>query len=329
MGIVFSRRTFLAALGGAAARPIAAPAQQPAKVARIGWLGMLSTSTDAVRIEGLRQGLRDFGYVEGANITIEYRWAEGHYERLPELAAELVRSNVDVIVTHTTPGALAAKRATTTIPIVVASVGDPVASGLIPSVARPGGNITGQSFFNPELRAKRIELLKEIRPRLGQVAALLNPDNPITGPELRAMQATAQSLNVRLQPLRLQASELVDAFEQMEQRQVEAIETGDDPALTVANAGAIAALAMRARLLCIGPKEIAQAGGLMGYGINFAATFRRAAFFVDKILKGAVPADLPFEQATKFETVLNLRTARALGLDVPTPTLLRADEIIE
>jgi putative tryptophan/tyrosine transport system substrate-binding protein len=183
---------------------------------------LASPPTFASRLEGFRQGLRDFGYVEGTNIIVEYRWAEGRYERLPELAAELVRSNVDLIVTHATPGSLAAKRATTTIPIVMASIGDPVASGVVASVARPGGNITGQSFFNAELRAKRIELLKEVMPRLGEVAVLLNADNPAIAAEFQAMETTAHSLNVRLEPFRLRtSSELVSAFEAMEQARLQ------------------------------------------------------------------------------------------------------------
>ena len=324
------RREFITLIGGAAAAwPTAARAQQTGKVPRIGFLGLASPSTFASRLEGFRLGLRDFGYVEGTNITIEYRWAQGRYERLPELAAELVRSNVDLIVTHATPGSLAAKRAATTIPIVMASIGNPVAVGIVTSVARPGGNITGQSFFNPELRAKRIELLKEVMPRLTQVAVILNADNPTTGPEFQAMETTAQSLNIKLQPFRLRGpSELVSAFESMEQAQIEAVETGDDP-LSIGNVGAIVALAARGRLLSIGPEDVARAGGTMGYGADVVAIYRHAAFFVDKILKGAKPADLPIEQASKFQFVLNLKAAKALGLDVPTATLLRADEVIE
>jgi len=236
---------------------------------------------------------------------------------------------VDLIVTHGTPGSLAAKGATTTIPIVIASIGDPVAVGIVTSVARPGGNVTGQSFFNPELRAKRIELLKEVMPRLTHVATILNADNPATGPEFEAMAATAQSLDLKLQPFRLRtASELVSAFESMEQARVQAVETGDDP-LTVGNAGAIVALAARARLITIGPEEIAHAGGVIGYGADLVATWRRTAVFVDKILKGANPADLPIERAAKFQFVLNLKAAKALGLTVPKPLLTSADELIE
>jgi putative ABC transport system substrate-binding protein len=277
----------------------------------------------------MRQGLRDLGYIEGTSIIIEYRWADGRYERLPELAADLARSNVDVIVTHATPGSLAAKRATTTIPIVVAQIGDAVAAGIVTSLARPGGNITGQSFFNPELRAKRVELLKEVMPHLAQVGVILNADNPATEPEFQAMERTAQSLNIKLQPFRLrEPSEFAGAFEMMEQAHVEAVETGDDP-LSNGNVGAIVALAVRGRLLSIGSEDVARAGGIIGYGVDAVAIYRRAAFFVDRILKGANPADLPIERASKFQLVLNLKAAKALGVAIPQSTLLRADEVIE
>ena len=258
------------------------------------------------------------------------RWAEGRYERLPELAAELVRSNVDLIITHGTPGSLAAKRATTTIPIVMANIGDPVATGVVASIARPGGNITGQTFFNPELRAKRIELLKEVMPHLTDVAVILNVDNPAAvGPEFQAMEKAAQALNINLQPFRLrEPSELVSAFEKMEQTHAEAVETGDD-VLSISNVGAIAALAARGRLLSIGPEDVPRAGGIIGYGVDFVAVFRRAAFFVDKILKGTKPADLPIERVSKFQFILNRKAAKALGFELPHSILLRADEVIE
>ena len=325
------RRDFIKGIAGSAATawPLRARAQQAGKMPRIGFLGLASPSTFASRLEGFRSGLRDFGYVEGTNVTIEYRWAEGRYERLPELAADLVRSNVDLIVTHATPGSLAAKQATTTIPIVIALIGDAVAVGIVTNVARPGGNITGQSFFNAELRAKRVELLKEVMPRLTQVGVILNADNPATVSEFQAMEATAQSLNIELRPFRLrEPSEFVSAFERMEQARMEAVETGDDP-LSLVNIGAIVALAVRGRLLSIGPEEVARAGGIIGYGADVVAIYRRAAFFVDRILKGANPADLPIERASKFQLVLNLKAAKALGLTVPQSTLLRADEVIE
>jgi putative ABC transport system substrate-binding protein len=234
---------------------------------------------------------------------------------------------VDLIVTHATPGSLATKRATPSIPIVMALVGDPVASGVVASVARPGANITEQSFFNAELRSKRIELLKEVMPRLTQVAVLLNADNPAARPEFGAMETTAQSLNIKLHPFWLRGtSELVGAFEKMEQAHLEAVETGEDP-LSIDNVGAIVALATRGRMLSIGPEDVARAGGTMGYGVDIV--YRHAAFFVDRILKGANPGDLPIERASKFQFVLNLKATKELGLDVPTATLLRADEVIE
>jgi putative ABC transport system substrate-binding protein len=323
------RREFITVLGGAAAWPLAARAQQTGKLARIGFLGAAFESGFAKRVEGFRSGLRDLGYVEGTNAIIEYRWADEKYERLPELAAELVRSKVNVIVAHGTPGSLAAKRATATIPIVVANIGDAVAAGVVASLARPGGNITGLSFFAPQLGAKRIELLKELMPQLTRVAVLLNANNPGKGPIVQAMEMTARSLKVGLQQFLVRGpSELASAFEQMEQERIAAV-TVDDDAVLLANIGAIAALAIRRNLVSVGNKELAQGGGLMGYGADSVANFRRAAVFVDKILKGAKPADIPIEQATKFEFVLNLKAAKALGLDVPPIMLVRADEVIE
>jgi len=325
------RRDFIKRIAGAGvAWPLVARAQQRPTKSVIGFLGTASLTTFAARLEGFRLGLRDFGYVEGTNITVVYRFAEGHYERLPELAADLVRSKVDLIVTHGTPGGLAAKAATTTIPIVIASQGDPVANGIVASIARPGGNITGQSFFNPELRAKRIEVLKEVMPHLTHVAVILNADNPAaTGPELQAMETAARALNIELQAFRLrESSELVSAFEKMEQTHAEAVETGDDP-VSITNVGAIVALAARGRLLSIGPEDVPRAGGVIGYGADIVALFRRAAFFVDKILKGANPGDLPIERVSKFQFILNRKAAKALGFELPVATLLRADEVIE
>jgi putative ABC transport system substrate-binding protein len=325
------RREFIALAGGAAAAwAHGARAQQVGKVFRIGFLGAASASGYAKQIDGFRSGLRELGYVEGTNVTITYRWAEGDYKRLPQLANELIRSNVDVIVTHGTPGAVAAKQSSTTTPIVVATFGDPIASGIVASLGRPGGNLTGQSFFSPEINAKRVELLKEMMPRLSRVAVLLNPNNSASiGPELHAMEAAAQSLKIELQqfPVR-SANELGSAFEKMGQTNAEAVEVSDE-GLFNANSKTIADLSLQRRLLSIGNKELAQVGGLMGYAVDFVAMFRRAAVFVDKILKGSKPADIPIEQATKFPFVLNLITAKTLGLDVPTSLLLRADEVIE
>jgi putative tryptophan/tyrosine transport system substrate-binding protein len=324
------RRQFITLLGGAtAAWPLAARAQQTGKIARVGFLGAASPSGYARQVEEFRLGLREFGYIEGTNIVIAYRWAEGNYERLPELAVELIRSNPDVIVTHGTPGTLAAKHATTAIPIVMANIGDAVASGAVASEARPGGNITGSSWFSPEVQSKRIELLKEALPRMKEVAVLFNPNNPMTTPDLQAMEKVARTINVTMQqfPVR-EATEFESIFARMESGHVEAIVIQDEGVL-LANTKVIAALAMKGRLLSIGSKELARAGVTMGYGPDLVAVFRRAAAFVDKIIKGTRPADIPIERATKFEFVLNLKTAKALGIDVPTSILLRADEVIE
>jgi putative tryptophan/tyrosine transport system substrate-binding protein len=324
------RREFITLLGGAAAWPLAARAQQPVKVPRIGFLGAASASSYASQLEGFRLGLHDLGYVEGTNLLIEYRWAQGDYERLRELMDELVRSNVDVIVTHGTPAALIAKQATATIPVVVALLGDPVASGIVASVARPGGNITGQSFFSPELAAKRIELLKELTPQVARIAVLMNPGNPVVmGAELQAMENTAKSLKVEIQQVLVrEPNEFERAFDQVQDGPAVAVAITDDSML-IANMRAIAAVVMKRRFVSIGNKEFAQAGGVMGYGVDFFSTYRRSAVFVDRVLKGAKPADIPIEQATKFQFALNFKSAKALGLDVPATLLARADEVIE
>jgi putative ABC transport system substrate-binding protein len=324
------RREFITAIAGsAAAWPLTAQAQQTGKIARIGFLGAASASGYARQVEGFRSGLRDLGYIESTNIVITYRWAEGNYARLPELAADLVYSGVDVIVTHGTPGTLAAKQTTATVPIVIASVGDPVASGIVRSLAHPEGNITGSSWFGPEVESKRVELLKETIPRLSQLAALVNPDNRVTQLDLQAMETTARVINVGLQqfPVR-NPSEFEDAFAKMEQGHVEAVVVQDEGML-IANMAGIATLAIKRRLPAIGDRSFAEAGGLMGYGVDFVAQFNRAATFVDKILKGTKPADIPIERASKFDFVYNLKTAKVLGLDAPTSILLRADDVIE
>jgi putative ABC transport system substrate-binding protein len=325
------RRHFITLLGGAAASwPLAARAQQQAKVARIGYLGLVSASWHAPRVNAFRAGLRELGYVEGKDIVIEFRWAEGQYDRLPGLAAELVRMNVDVIVTHAAPGAFAAKQATSTIPIVITAIADLAAFGLVKSLARPGGNLTGLSFFNAELTGKRLELLKELAPSLAKAAVLLNADNP-AGKQLilRELEPTAKALNVELLPFEArELSDLEDVFAAMVRQQIDAAVLHEDPVLN-ANSKAIADIVARHRLPTCGFPEFVAAGGLMAYGISFPEMDRRAAAFVDKILKGAKPADLPVERSTKFTTIVNLRTARTMGIDVPTSILLRADEVIE
>jgi putative ABC transport system substrate-binding protein len=290
------------------------------KIARIGFLGATSASGYAKQLDGFRLGLRDFGYMEGKNIVLEYRWAEGNYAQLAELAAELVRSKVDVIVTHGTPGTRAAKGATTTIPIVMAISGDAVATGLVVSLPRPGGNITGSTFFGPELSAKQIELLKEILPRITRVAVLVNPDNPVIGPMSKAMEITTKSLNLGLQQFAVRGpNEFENAFSAMVQKSVEAVAIQEDGMLN-ANVRTAGDLAMRKRLPLIGNTEVPRAGGVLGYGVNFPEVFRSAAYFVDNILKGAKPADLPVEQPTLFEVVINMKTAKALGIQFRNPS---------
>jgi putative tryptophan/tyrosine transport system substrate-binding protein len=323
------RREFITLLGGAAAWPLAARAQR-AKVADIGYLGLVSASWHTPRITAFRAGLRDLGYAEGKDVVIEFRWAEARYDQLPALAAELVRLNVDVIVTHTVPGAIAAKQATSTIPIVITAASDLLAFGLVESLARPGGNLTGLSFFNAELVAKRLELLKELAPSLAKAAVLLNADNP-TGNQLilRELEPTAKALKLELLTFETRGpGDFEGAFAAMISQQIGAAVLHEDPMLN-ANSKAIVDTLARHRLLTCGFPEFAAAGGLMAYGINLPEMDRRAAVFVDKILKGAKPADLPVERATKFTTIVNLRTARAVGIDMPTSILLRADEVIE
>jgi putative ABC transport system substrate-binding protein len=308
--------------------PLASFAQQPpARFHRIGFLGPTSAAGIASRLEALRAGLRELGYVEGKNLVIEFRWAEGKYDRLPELAAELVRLKVDLIVTHGGPGIRAAKQATTTIPIVMAVVADAVADGLVASLARPGGNITGLSFFGPELNAKRLELLKETFPRIRRVAFLFQGRG--SGVNLRAMEAAAGSLKVELQQFAVRsAAEFESAFATMSKQRVEAVAITEDT-MFVANLAALVSLAARQRIPSIGFVEVAEAGGLMAYGVNIPAMFRRAAVFVDKILKGAKPGDLPIERATTFELVINRKAAKALGVTIPQSILARADRVIE
>jgi len=309
--------------------PLVTGAQQPGKVYRIGFLGATSPVGYAPQVEAFRAGLRDFGYVEGRNLKIEFRWAEGNYARLPGLAAELVRLKPDVLVTHAGAGTRAAKHATTTIPIVFGVAGDAVALGLVENLARPGGNVTGSSFFFPELNAKRLEVLKEAVPRVSRVGVLLNPDNPANVATLRAMEEAARSLKVRLQSVEVRRpTEFEGAFTTLMKGHVEALAVYDD-AMFIAEAVRIADLARSNRLPTIGFIEYAKAGGLLAFGVNFSDLWRGAARFVDKIFKGAQPADLPVEQPTKFELIVNLGAAKALGLTISPSLLVRADRVIE
>jgi putative tryptophan/tyrosine transport system substrate-binding protein len=322
------RREFIALLGGIAAWPIAARAQQSTPVARIGYLNTNDASTAASYVEAFRAGLRDLGYVEGKNFVIESRFAEGNVDRLPELAAELVRGNVDVIITSAS-GVVAAQRATSTIPIVMLVIGDAVTSGVVTSLRHPGGNITGSSFFNPELMAKRLELLKEVAPSMTQAAVLLTPGLLGNRQVLRAMEMTAEVLKVGLQPFETRgSSEYESTFAAIADKKIGEIVVQDNP-IFIRDAKLLAAIAAKQRLASVGFSEFTAAGGLVAYGVNFRDMYRRGAYFVDKILKGAKPGDLPVEQPTKFELVINLRTAKALGLTIPPTLLARADEVIE
>jgi putative ABC transport system substrate-binding protein len=299
-----------------------AEAQQPKKVWRIGFLGSGSASGYASRVNAMREGLRDLGYVEGKNIVIEYRWAEEKYDRLPNLAAELVGFKVDLIITHGTPGSRAAKQATTMIPVVIAAIGDAVEAGVVASLARPGGNITGSSFFMPELTAKRLELIKEAIPSVSRVAVLLNPDN------LKEMQSTAQSLGLELQRVEVRApDDFASAFPVMVKKRVGALAVPEDAMLN-SQAERIADLAIKSRLPTIGSTLYVGTGLLMGYGQDVLHLWRRTGVFVDKILKGTKPAELPVEQPMKFELAINLKTAKQIGVTIAPNVLARADKVI-
>jgi putative ABC transport system substrate-binding protein len=326
-----NRRKLIVALGsGALTVPFGSLAQQQGKVWRIGFLGPGTASNTATRLEALRAGLRELGYAEGKNIVIDYRWADGKPDRLPALAVELVRLNVDVIVTHGSIGPLAAKQATTTIPTVMAVGGDPVAAGIVASLARPGGNITGATFFSADLSAKRIELLKEALPRVTQVAALVTPpDNTDFKPTLQTMELTAELLKVKLPRFVVRGpKEFEGAFAAMIKQRAGGVVIPEFLQLNI-HANEIAELALKHHLPLAGNSEFAEAGGLIGYGANIIEMFRRAAYFIDKILKGTKPADLPIEQATKFDLVVNMKTAKALGIKIPDSIMLRADKVIE
>jgi putative tryptophan/tyrosine transport system substrate-binding protein len=323
------RRTFIAMVPGSLlVAPLVAEAQQTGKVWRIGFLGGASPGGYAVQLEALRLGLSDHGYVEGKNISIEYRWADGKYERLPALAAELVRLKVDLIITQGTPAALTAKKATATIPIVMAIVGNPVETGVVASLTRPGGNITGSSFFWAELNAKRLELMKTLLPGLARAGVLMNPDNPAMVSVLRVMEERARAINIKLHPVNVRAlGELDDAFK-LAKAQTEALTVVED-GLFLANPRRIAELAMRNRIPSIGFREYCEAGGLVAYGVDFPHLWRESMVLVDKIFKGAKPADLPIQQATRFELIINLKTAKGMSLTIPPSLLQRADQVIE
>lgn len=303
-------------------------AQQAPKVYKVGLLSVASATSYARQIEAFRQGLRDLGYVEGKSIVIEFRWADGNVARLPKLAAELVRLNPDVLVTSG-PGTAIAKRATSTIPIVMAISSNAVETGLIASLARPGGNVTGSSSFTRELAVKRLELLKEAFPRLGRVGVLLPSDNPANPGLVQALQDAARSVNVQLQVVEASSSaDFERAIATLVKGRADALIVADHTVF-VAEAERISRLANTNRLPVIGFVEIADTGGLMAYGVDFPAIWHRAASFVDKILRGTKPEDLPVEQPMEFEIVINLKTAKALGITIPNSLHVRANRVID
>jgi putative tryptophan/tyrosine transport system substrate-binding protein len=330
------RREFITLIGGAAAAssvswPRAARAQQAGKVARIGFLGTSSLSLERHLVDAFRQRLSELGHVDGRNIAIEYRWAEGQDNRLPALAAELVRLRPDIIVTTGTPGTLAAKRATNTIPIVFASSGNPVNGGLVASFSRPGGNVTGFTISGPELEGKRVQLLKEAVGRLSRAAVVWNPSNPGLIDFYHQIRAAAAALNLTLQPVVevRSTNDFPAAFATIAGARPQAMFVVADRFL-LAHRAQIVDFAATNRLPTIYPyRSYVEAGGLMSYAPNDLDQFRRTAVYVDKILKGAEPADLPVEEPTKFELVINLKAAKALGVDLSVETLTRADEVIE
>ena len=327
---MISRRTFLATVsGGLLAAPLASQAQQAGKVWRIGWLSPPSALAGGFELESLRKGLQELNYIEGRNVRIEARWADGDSARLLELARSLVQLDVDVICTAGTPATLAAKEATTKIPIVFGRAAFPDRTGLITSLARPGGNLTGVAFIGPEY-GKRLELLREVAPKLARVVLLYNDKNTAS---LLAMEETrqwAQSLRVALEPLGLHdRPSLETAFAAMRRRRPDALMTTADP-LLASYRRFIVDFANGGRLLSMyGDQEYVRDGGLMFYGTSTADMWRQAAIYVDRILKGAKPGELPVEQPTKFELVINMKTVKALGLKIPRAVLLRADQIIE
>jgi ABC-type uncharacterized transport system substrate-binding protein len=304
-------------------------AQQPKKVPRIGYVDAGSPATTGHRAEAFIQGLRELGYVDGDNIVVDYRWAEGKLERLPDLVAGLVHVKVDVIVSSATPAIRIAREQTKSIPIVMAGVTYPVANGFVASLARPGGNITGLTHLSPDLTGKRLELLKEVVPALRRVAVFWNPSQPGQPAAFKDMQAAAQALKVTLISMEARSREEIETvLSGIGKERAQAFFDLPDP-LTFINRELIAGFATKLRLPAMYSfREYVEAGGLMSYGTSFPALFHRAATYVDKILRGAKPADLPVEQPTKFELVINLKTAKQIGISIPPNVLARADRVI-
>ena len=324
------RRDFVALFGGTvAAWPMTARAQKAGKVPTIGFLGAATPATASAWTAAFTQRLGELGWIEGSNVAIEYRWAEGRSERFAEIASEFVRLKVDIIVTHSSPPVLAAKQATSVIPIVFATAGNPVGTGLVASLARPGGNVTGLSNQTGDLAAKRVELLRQVAPRLTGLAILANVENPAAVADMHEAETAARTLGLDAIPIEIRrAEDIAPGFEALRGR-ADALYVVAD-ALANTSRVRINALALDARLPTMhGFREYVQSAGLMSYGPNLPDGFRRAADYVDKILSGAKPGDLPVEQPTKFDLVINAKTARALGLEIPHTLLALADEVIE
>ena len=324
------RRQFITLLGGAAAWPLAARAQQPAMVPTIGFLGSGTPAAHGHWVAAFVQRLRELGWIEGRNLTIDYRWAEGSSDRAAELAAEFVRLKVDVIVTYANPMVVATKRATSVIPIVFAAAADPLGTGLVAGLARPGGNVTGLSVQNTDLAGKHLELLRDLIPGLRRLAIMANVGNSASVLEMREVQAAARTIGLEVTILEIRrAEDIAPAFEELKAR-ADALYVCVDTIL-FSHRIRVNTLALSARLptMLSVSREYVEAGGLMSYGPNFVDLFRRAGDYVDKILHGAKPGNIPVEQPTKFDLVINLTTAKALGLEVPPSLLARADEVIE
>jgi putative tryptophan/tyrosine transport system substrate-binding protein len=324
------RRDFIRVVAGSAlTRPLAARAQQPAKLPTIGFFCQSTRSAASEWVAAFVQRLRELGWIENRTVAIDYRWVEGREERFAEVADEFVRLKVDVIVTSGTPAVLASKQATSVIPIIFATAGDPVRNNLVASLAQPGGNVTGLSLQMGDLAGKRLELLREVVPGLRRVAIMANVGNPFSVLELGEVQAAAGTLGLELVTLEIRhAQDIVPAFEALKGRS-EALYVCTDGLINT-NRIRINILAVGARLPTMhGSRDYVEAGGLMSYGVNFPDMFRRAAEYVDKILRGRKPGDIPVEQPTKFEFIINLTTAKALGLTLPASLMSRADEVIE
>jgi ABC-type uncharacterized transport system substrate-binding protein len=322
------RREFIAALGAAATWSLAARAQE--KIPRVGFMGNSTAALEANLVGAFREGLRELGYEEGRNIGIEYRWADGQYERFPALVAELIAAKVDVIVTAGTPAALAVKKATATVPLVMVAVGDPVGTGLVPSLARPDGNLTGLSSVAPDLEGKRLELLREIVPSVSHIAVFFNSLNPFHVASMRQAQAAGKTLGIKVQQHDIRKSEDLDgAFAALRKERPDALLILADRVF-LHNRQRMMDFTEEQRLPNVNAyKELVEAGGLISYGPSYEDMHKRAAIYVNKILKGAKPGNLPIEQPTKFTLVVNLKAAKALGISMPATVISRADEVIE